>query len=319
MTTIDQGWPLRTDYDTETLETRFGCRRRRGTDEDFDREDVRTVFLSDIHLGNRHAQVEPLLSFLRQLRPQRVYLVGDIVDGWELQRGSCWPEIGSSVLSLLMALADCGTDLYYTPGNHDDFLRRCPQLRALIERQGCVRIEDEFVAHMADGRRLLVTHGDLFDFFETSAQWLSKLLGVFYQSCLSANWWLNRMRSRPRSSPYGLCAVGKQRLKQLVRFVSRYESSLLGHARRQGCDGVICGHVHTPALFEREGMIYCNTGDWIENCTAIVERHDGTLELRHYYAGSETVVMPSQGDAPSRRGWGRHAETVIASECYASA
>lgn len=252
-------------------------------------EHVRSVFLSDTHLGNRHAQIEPLLEFLDRVHPDRIYLVGDIVDGWELRRGSAWPEAASTFLRRLLAFTEDGTELFYTPGNHDAFLRSGGELRALIERLTNAQIQDEFVAHMADGRRLLVTHGDLFDFFETSAQWISRLLGVFYQGCLSANWWLSRSRSRSRSSqsPYRLCAVVKQRVKQFVRFISRFETSLLNHARRRNCDGVVCGHLHTPAIIERDGMFYCNTGDWMENCTAIVEHFDGTLELHRSYGHAD--------------------------------
>jgi len=266
------------------------------------KEHVRSVFLSDTHLGNRHAQIEPLLAFLDRVHPDRIYLVGDIVDGWELRRGSVWPEAASKFLQQLIALSDAGTELYYTPGNHDAFLRSGGELRALIERLTNARIQDEFVAQLADGRRLLITHGDLFDFFETSAQWISKLLGVLYQGCLSANWWLSRSCSseRPSESPYRLCAVVKQRVKQFVRFISRYETSLLNHARRRNCDGVVCGHVHTPALIERDGMIYCNTGDWMENCTAIVERFDGTLELHRYYGRAEVLVAAPRQSSSTR-------------------
>jgi UDP-2,3-diacylglucosamine pyrophosphatase LpxH len=259
-------------------------------------EHVRSVFLSDTHLGNRHAQIEPLLTFLDRLRPDRIYLVGDIVDGWELRRGSAWPEAASRFLRRLIALTEDGAELFYTPGNHDAFLRTGGELRALIERLTCAQIQDEFIAQMADGRRLLVTHGDLFDFFETSAQWMSKLLGIVYQGCLSANWWLSRSRSQTSQSPYRLCAVVKQWVKQFVRFISRYESSLVNHARHRDCDGVICGHLHTPALVERDGMLYGNTGDWMENCTAIVERFDGALELHRFYEYAEPLVVPPADD-----------------------
>jgi UDP-2,3-diacylglucosamine pyrophosphatase LpxH len=301
MIASDQGWPSTTLRETPLAAAECGQdKRNRHPPIDSGVEHVRSVFLSDTHLGNRHAQIGPLLTFLDRMRPDRIYLVGDIVDGWELRRGSAWPEAASTFLRRLIGLTDDGAELFYTPGNHDAFLRSGGELRALIERLTCAQIQDEFVAHMADGRRLLVTHGDLFDFFETSAQWMSKLLGVVYQGCLSANWWLSRSRAQRSHSPYRLCAAVKQRVKQFVRFISRYESSLLNHARRRNCDGVICGHLHTPALIERDGMLYCNTGDWMENCTAIVERFDGTLELHRFYEHAEPLVMPPQSRTDER-------------------
>lgn len=290
MTMVDQGrcW--------ETSRARNDARRsdRCGESSPRDRaasdlENVRTVFVSDLHLGHKHAQVEAFLNFLEGLRPERVYLVGDIIDGWELRRGAKWSSCCSRALRVFTEMADAGAELYYTPGNHDDFLRHGRELQFLTDRLDFVQISEEFVAETADGRRYLVIHGDQFDVFETSAQWLSKFLTIVYHVCLSLNWALSRIRRRSNVSPYGLCSSGKRRLKQLVRFISRYEASLLQHARDQDCDGVICGHVHTPVIFEREGMTYCNTGDWVEHCTAIVETREGVLELRHFYPGAETL------------------------------
>jgi UDP-2,3-diacylglucosamine pyrophosphatase LpxH len=266
---------------------------------------IRTVFISDVHLGNRHAQGIALLRFLEQVHPESLYLVGDIIDGWELRRRARWSDACTRVLAQLADMAAAGTRLYYTPGNHDAFLRDRSALRFVTDRFDFVEIADEFVFEAADGRRLLVTHGDRFDVFETSARWLSVALGAFYSKCLSANRCLSLLLRRKGKSPYQLCAVGKRLVKRFVRFLSRFEGSLIEHARRNGCDGVVCGHLHTPKILERDGMLYCNTGDWVEHCTALLEAGDGTLSLVQFYGTTELshssprVAKPCQAVAPA--------------------
>jgi len=207
-------------------------------------------------------------------------------------------------------MAASGVRLYYTPGNHDAFLRDKNGLKFVTDRFDFVQIADEFVFEAADGRRLLVTHGDLFDVFETSAQWFSVLLGAFYNHCLSANRWLSLLLRRKGKSPYHLCAVSKRIVKRVVRFLSSYERSLIEHARRQGCDGVVCGHLHTPKIVERDGMLYCNTGDWVEHCTALVEAGDGTLSLLHFY-GDDTIVCPPRAVPTSRPANSRREASLV--------
>jgi UDP-2,3-diacylglucosamine pyrophosphatase LpxH len=284
---------------------------------------VRTVFISDVHLGHKHAQGLRLLRFLEDLRPEAIYLVGDIIDGWELGRRKGWSGACTQVLRRLSEMAAQGTRLYYTPGNHDAFLRDMNGLRFVTERFDFVEISDEFVFVAADGRRFLVTHGDLFDFFETSAQWASILMGAFYHKCLSANRWLSLLLRRKGQSPYQLCSAGKRIVKRIVRFVSRFERSLSDYAGSNGCDGVICGHLHTPKIVERDGFVYCNTGDWVEHCTALVEGYDGTLSLLDSYGNSASSVSPARplpalplaarhadGNAAGPRGRGPVAEGI---------
>jgi len=261
---------------------------------------VRTVFISDVHLGHKHAQGTALLRFLEQVHPESLYLVGDIIDGWELCRRVRWSDACTRVLAQLAEMAASGTRLYYTPGNHDAFLRDRSTLRFVTDRFDFVEIADEFVFEAADGRRLLVTHGDHFDVFETSARWLSVALGAFYGKCLSANRWLSLLLRRKGKSPYQLCALGKRLVKRLVRFLSRFEGSLIEHAKRNGCDGVVCGHLHTPKIFERDGMVYCNTGDWVEHCTALLEAGDGTLSLVQFYGTTELSNSPRRVAKQSR-------------------
>jgi UDP-2,3-diacylglucosamine pyrophosphatase LpxH len=261
---------------------------------------VRTVFISDVHLGHKHSQGLQLIRFLEDLRPQSLYLVGDIIDGWALGGRSGWSEACTDVLRRLSEMADQGTRLYYTPGNHDAFLRDTSGLRFVTERFDFVEIADEFIFEAADGRRFVVTHGDLFDVFETSAQWISVALSVFYNTCLSANRWLSILLRRKNKSPYHLCSAGKRIVKRVVRFLSRYERSLSDYASRKGCDGVICGHLHTPKIAERDGFVYCNTGDWVEHCTALIEGNDGTLSLLQFY-GNRASSVSRPRPTPARR------------------
>jgi UDP-2,3-diacylglucosamine pyrophosphatase LpxH len=261
---------------------------------------IRTVFISDVHLGHRHAQGVALLRFLEKVHPESVYLVGDIIDGWALCRRVRWSDACTRVLAKLADMAANGTQIYYTPGNHDAFLRDRSALSFVTDRFDFVEIADEFIFEAADGRRLLVTHGDHFDVFETSAQWLSVAIGAFYGKCLSANRWLSILLRRKGKSPYQLCAVGKRLVKRFVRFLSRFECSLIEHAKRNGCDGVVCGHLHTPKIIERDGMVYCNTGDWVEHCTALLEAGDGTLSLVQFYGTTELSNSPARVTKPSR-------------------
>ena len=256
---------------------------------------VRTLFVSDIHLGSRHSQSEPFLTTLRKRRPQSLYLVGDVVDGWRWPAGWTWNESLVSILRVLEELAEAGTQIYYTPGNHDEFLRNPEVADAVRRRLPFLNIADEFIYRAQDGRRFLVTHGDHFDLVERSAQWLSKMSSWAYDTALSSNWWLSRWVGNEERSPYWLCASGKKRVKSMIRFLSRFEDSILSHARSLGCQGVICGHLHTPAMIERDGMTYLNTGDWVENCTSLVETENGLFDLECYYPWTRRYSVIHRG------------------------
>jgi UDP-2,3-diacylglucosamine pyrophosphatase LpxH len=254
------------------------------TDQGWRRENIRTLFISDVHLGCKFSQGDQLLRFLDGLRPERVYLVGDFIDSWRLGRGWTWPPFARELIDRLSAMASAGTSIFYVAGNHDAFLRQDDPLgRVLLKECGVSCVGDEFVHETIDRRRLLVTHGDLFDAVERCSPWISYAMMIAYDSVLSANWTLSQILRRTSSSPYSLCAIGKDWVKRIVKFLSSFEASLLEHARGRNCDGVVCGHLHTPRMIRRDDMLYLNTGDWVENCTAIVEYLDGALELQRFY------------------------------------
>jgi UDP-2,3-diacylglucosamine pyrophosphatase LpxH len=270
---------------------------------------VRTLFLSDVHLGCRYAQLRNLVDYLDRVRPDQLYLVGDFLDGWKLKAGWRWDPAATAIVRRLLWLAQHGTEIYYTPGNHDNFLR-IPEVQRLVEQSGVrVRIQDEFVFATQDGTRFLVTHGDKFDVVEMRCQWLSTAASFIYDPLLAVNWGLSRLRrgsDQKRRSPYAFSAFAKDRVKRLVRFLSNFEQKLYAHAQLRDCDGVICGHIHRPVV-ERSGAVtYVNTGDWVENCTALVERYDGTLWLESYYQESP----PQLAHAPDAN-WQAEQEALI--------
>lgn len=243
-------------------------------------EEVRTLFLSDVHLGCRYSQGERLLEFLQQVRPERIYLVGDFIDAWRLGAGWVWSSTSRRLLKHLTALTADGVEIFYLPGNHDACLRdRDPLSQAILEACGVTALADEFIHETLDGRRLLVTHGDAFDAVERRCPRLSQALTPVYDLALTLNGVVSRLLQR-NTSPYAACGAVKDWVKQTIRFFDRFEAGALRRVRERGCDGVICGHLHTPRLFYRDELLYGNAGDWIENCTALVETCRGGLELR---------------------------------------
>lgn len=233
---------------------------------------VRSLFVSDVHLGSKHSQADAFLDLLERYEPRHLYVVGDFIDGWKLKRRWRWRESYDRIIQRLMTLKRSGTQLYYTPGNHDGFLRD------FLANFGVLELRDRFVHEAADGRRFLVMHGDQFDKIEQSMQWLS-LIGTYaYDLLLSTNYWLNWARGK-KHDRYAFCGMVKRRIKGLVRHVSDFEAQLIEAAASEKCFGIICGHIHSPRILHLDNLAYMNTGDWVENCTALVEYDDGSFEL----------------------------------------
>jgi UDP-2,3-diacylglucosamine pyrophosphatase LpxH len=234
----------------------------------------RTIWISDLHLGTRGCQAEFLLDFLRTTRCRTLYLVGDIVDGWRLRRAPYWNASQTKLVQAIVAKANEGTRVLYLPGNHDEAVRGYAGLVF-----GGVEVEREFVHRTADGRRLLVLHGDQFDGVVQCHRWLALLGDRAYHLALHLNHWFNWARRRIGLPYWSLSAYLKHRVKNAVQFISHFESSLADEARRRGFDGVVCGHIHKAELREIDGVLYANDGDWVESCTALVEHFDGRLEI----------------------------------------
>jgi UDP-2,3-diacylglucosamine pyrophosphatase LpxH len=234
---------------------------------------VRSLFISDVHLGCKYTHADALLAFLRNHEPRHLYIVGDFIDGWRLRKGWYWCDTYTFLLKRIVDLMKRGTRVYYTPGNHDEFLRE------FIDTLGSVQLADEFVHVTVDGRRLLVTHGDRFDACVLHARWLSHLGDLGYNVLLGVNVVFNALRRRLGFGYWSLSQAIKRRVKQATCYIGNFEEVVTRHALQRGCSGVICGHIHTPKIRDCAGATYYNTGDWVESCTALVEYGDGTFEL----------------------------------------
>lgn len=235
---------------------------------------VRTVFISDLHLGTAGCQAGALLDFLREIECETIYLVGDIVDGWQLRRTWYWPQSHNDVVQKLMRKARKGTRVVFVPGNHDEFARRY-----VAHNFGGIDVVEDAMHVTADGRRLWITHGDYFDGVIQCARWLAYLGDQAYEFVLKINRFLNLARGRLDLPYWSLSRYLKFKVKRAVSYVNDFEVAVAREARKRGADGVVCGHIHHAEIRLVEGVLYCNDGDWVESLTAIVEHHDGRLEI----------------------------------------
>ncbi|PJE35971.1 UDP-2,3-diacylglucosamine hydrolase [Pseudooceanicola lipolyticus] len=234
----------------------------------------RTIFISDIHLGTKGCQAQMLLDFLAEHQADVIYLVGDIIDAWRLQRGWFWPQGHNDVVQELLSRAHDGARIYYIPGNHDEMMRSY-----LGTHFGGVEVMETADHVTADGRRLLVTHGDQFDAIVVNARWLAHVGDRAYGFALWLNTWVNRAKRLWGGQYWSLSNWAKAQVKHAVNYISEYEDVLADEARRGGYDGIVCGHIHSASLRKIGGLDYINTGDWVESCTAVVEESDGRLRL----------------------------------------
>lgn len=254
---------------------------------------VRTLFLSDLHLGTKGCQADQLLGFLRAYDADTIYLVGDIVDGWRLRSGWYWSQAHNDVVQKLLRKVRKGTRLVYIPGNHDEFLRDY-----LGVHLGGIELADSAMHETADGRRYLVIHGDQFDLVVRHARWLALLGDGAYTLALAVNTYLNVARRRLGLTYWSLSSWAKLKVKNAVNYIGRFEELLAAEARRQEADGVICGHIHHAAMRDLCGVAYVNTGDWVESCTAIVEHYDGRLEMIRWAEAVCRETPPPAGAEP---------------------
>lgn len=247
----------------------------------------RTVWISDIHLGTPGCQAVALLDFLRRVECETLYLVGDIIDGWQLRRNWYWPQAHNDVVQKILRKARKGTRVVFVPGNHDEFARR------YVEHNfGGVDVVTDAVHVTADGRRLWITHGDLFDGVIQCAKWLAYLGDSAYEFTLKLNSWFNRARARMGLPYWSLSKYLKLKVKRAVSYVSDFEVAVAREARKRGLHGVVCGHIHHAEMREIDGILYCNDGDWVESLTALVEHHDGRLEIADWSAQRSVAKAP---------------------------
>ncbi|HTH15086.1 MAG TPA: UDP-2,3-diacylglucosamine diphosphatase [Magnetospirillum sp.] len=245
----------------------------------------RAIWISDIHLGTRGCKAEFLLDFLKRTESDTLYLVGDIVDGWRLRRSWYWPQAHNDVVQKILRKARKGTRIIYIPGNHDEFARDYAD-----HNFGDIEVMGQAVHVTADGKRLLVLHGDSFDGVVKYARWLALLGDWAYTVALSLNHWVNVVRRRLGLPYWSLSAYLKHKVKNAVQFMDDYERTVADEARRQGVDGVVCGHIHHAEIRQLDDILYANDGDWVESCTALVERDDGQLSVMRWL--DQAMVSP---------------------------
>ncbi len=244
----------------------------------------RSIWISDVHLGFRGCQADFLLNFLQSTECKQLYLVGDIIDVWAMKGGLFWPQAHNNVVRAVLDKARGGTEVVYVPGNHDEILRD-----HLGSEYGNVRLCDEVIHTTADGRQFLIMHGDKFDQVVQNGRWLAVLGSRLYDLLLAANHRLNAFRRRLGFGYWSLAAYLKHRVKNAVNYIGNYEQAVADEARRRDVDGMICGHIHHAEIRDIDGVTYCNCGDWVESCTALVEHHDGTIELLRWTEAQQVL------------------------------
>ncbi len=252
----------------------------------------RTIWISDIHLGTSGCQANYLLDFLRHNDSEYLYLVGDIIDGWQLKKGWYWPQAHNDVVQKIMRKARKGTQVVYIPGNHDEAARQFCDLAF-----GDIQVRGEAFHTTLAGKRLWIVHGDLFDGVIQHAKWLAYLGDSAYTLILLLNRWFNRIRSRLGFQYWSLSQYLKHQVKNAVNFISSFENAMTDEARRRGCDGVVCGHIHKAEIRDIDGVLYCNDGDWVESLSALVETMEGELKIVYWTVMQSPPVTPASRKA----------------------
>jgi UDP-2,3-diacylglucosamine pyrophosphatase LpxH len=241
-----------------------------------------------LHLGTPGCQAEPLLDFLKEHTSDYLYLVGDIIDGWQLRRKWYWPQTHNDVIQKLLRKARKGCKVIYVPGNHDEFARGF-----FAHQFGGIAVVDDAVHETADGRKLWVTHGDYFDAVVQQAKWLAYVGDYLYEFTLRLNRYFNNWRGRLGLPYWSLSAYLKHKVKKAVSYVTDFENAVAQEAARLGYQGVVCGHIHRPEIRDISGVTYCNDGDWVESRSALVEHADGRLEILYWQTDAQAANQPA--------------------------
>ncbi len=252
----------------------------------------RTVWISDTHLGTKGCKAEYLRDFLDHVECDTLYLVGDIIDlwSWNVKSGFYWPMLHSDIVERIIHKARQGTRVIYIPGNHDEQFRKF----AGTFFNG-IEIQMNAIHTSRQGQRFLVTHGDQFDHIVCHNPRLAYLGGEAYEMLLVVNRWFNYVRKCLGFNDWSLSAYLKHKVKNIIQVIDNYQHILVKEAQRSNVDGVICGHIHHADICEMEdGKRYCNTGDWVESCTALIEDELGEIKLIHWLEDSHILLDQAQ-------------------------
>ncbi len=255
----------------------------------YNRKHVPTIFVSDVHLGTELASAEKLLDFLQSHTCDELFLVGDIVDGWRGKSNFHWPQSHTDVIQEIVHMSMLGTKVTYVTGNHDEFLRRYSGLEL-----GSFKLTDEAEYTTKAGQKLLVIHGDQFDFVSKSSRWLAMVGDLGYRFLFSINHWLNKWRSRYGYEYWSLSDWAKSRVKRVVNFLGKFEKLVAQECNQRGFQGIVCGHIHKPEISDINGTKYYNCGDWVESCSALIEDETGQLEIYRWQEhDSQVITFPT--------------------------
>ena len=252
----------------------------------------RAIFISDVHLGFRGCQAEYLLDFLHSTTCNYLYLVGDIVDVWNMKRGLYWPQTHNNVVRSILGKAKHGTKVIYVPGNHDEVFR---DHEGTVFGNVSIKLDD--VHTTANGRRLLILHGDEFDSVVKCAKYLSVLGNYAYDWLLAVNRYFNSLRRHLGLGYWSLAAYLKQKVKNAVNYISGFEDAVTREVKKRKVDGLVCGYIHHAAVKKINGLDYLNCGDWVESCTALVEHFDGRIELISWIEQIESLKQAEMENA----------------------
>ena len=247
-----------------------------------------SLFISDVHLGSRHAKTDFLLDLLKNSdfhNIKNLYIIGDFIDGWKLKRNWYWDDRCNLIIRRILGYSKRKTRVFYVTGNHDDFLREFINEFEHTKFDNIV-IGNEFVHDGVDGKRYMVIHGDVFDIITKYAKWVSVLGDIGYNFLLQMNHVVNWLRNHVfrYKTHWSISKAVKSNIKSAVNFVSDFEKCLIKYGVDNGCNGCICGHIHVADLKTLDdGFVYMNSGDWVESCTGIIEFDDGSFEI-YYHA-----------------------------------
>ena len=258
----------------------------------------RTIFISDVHLGSKGCQADALCEFLKHNTCDKLYLVGDIIDGWRMKKKWFWPQSHTNVIRRILTAAKRDTEVIYIIGNHDEFLRAFLRFHISFGR---IKICNRDVHLGQDGNRYFVCHGDMFDgLMRSDRKWIMFLGDNLYNFLLWTNTKLNTLRRLIGLPYWSLSKALKTRTKRAINFIQGFEEQVADYCRRKNYDGAICGHIHVAEIRDINGITYMNDGDWVETCSALVEHHDGRWELVFHHSNEAVYVKsePSQHYKP---------------------
>ena len=249
---------------------------------------VRAAWISDVHLGTRGSNAGALLDFLREYEFKTLYVVGDLIDVWQLRRGIYWPQQHNDVIQKILRKSRKGTRVVYIPGNHDDLLGK------FYGAYGNITVQKHAIHRLADGRRMLIVHGHELDTVVQNVKWLAFAGDIGYQFLLSLNPAINLVRRRFGLGYWSLSAFAKKRVKDAVSFIGRFEEEIVRYAQKFAVDAVVCGHIHSAAIRKFGHVTYYNCGDWVESCSALIEQDDGKIDVVRYLPSAKRAQTQSQ-------------------------